>query len=307
MQVRANVSRGDSHLRRLRRACPGGVRTDEPMSRHTTIGAGGRARFFAVPRTTAEAAALVRAALELGVGHIGIGKGSNLLVRDGGFNGVVIQLASNLSKLTLRQRTAHAEAGLSFTKLGKVLTREGRAGFEFAVGIPGSVGGAVRMNAGAWGADVSGVLKSVKVVDGRGRIVVVGVNELGYAYRESHLPVGSIVLSAIFNCPPGPIDEERLRRSLTRSKTQPLSQKSFGSTFKNPPGDFAGRMIEACGLKGERRGGAMVSEKHANFLINTGGDTKANDFEDLINWVIEKVESRFNVRLSPEVIIIGDR
>lgn len=303
----AKSDQREFHLRRLRTACPGGMRVDEPMARHTTIGAGGTARYFAVPRSTSEVVALVRTALDLGIEHIGIGKGSNLLVRDGGFDGLVIQVAANLSRLTLHARTANAEAGLSFTKLGKILTREGRSGFEFAVGIPGSVGGAVRMNAGAWGADVSGVLKSVKVVDGEGRVVVLGANDLGYRYRESHLPAGSIVLSAIFNCPPGPIDEEKLRQSLSRGKTQPLSQKSFGSTFKNPRGDFAGRLIEACGLKGARRGGAMISEKHANFLVNTGEDTRANDFEDLIRWIIERVESRFSVTLSPEVIIIGNR
>jgi UDP-N-acetylmuramate dehydrogenase len=300
--------RGQGTIRkRLDRACPGGVREDEPMSSHTTIGASGPARFFAVPMTTTQVVSLVRAAVGLGLDYIGIGKGSNLLVRDGGYDGLVIQVAANLARLAVYSRTAHAEAGLSFTKLGKTLTREGRPGFEFAVGIPGSVGGAVRMNAGAWGADVSGVLKSVKVIDGAGRVHVLGAGDLGLRYRKSELPPRSIVLGAVFNCPPGPIDEEMLGRSMSRGKTQPLAQKSFGSTFKNPKDGFAGRLIEECGLKGVRRGGVMVSEKHANFLVNIGEDTKANDIEDLVGWIIEKVEARFNVRLSPEVIIIGNR
>jgi len=294
-------------LKRLERACPGGIRKAEPMSSHTTIGAGGPARFFAVPRTTGQVVALVRAAVGLGLDHIGIGKGSNLLVRDGGYDGLVIQVAANLARLAVYTRTAHAEAGLSFTKLGKILTREGRPGFEFAVGIPGSVGGAIRMNAGAWGAAVSGVLKSARLVDGEGRVRVIGAGDLGLGYRKSELPPKSIVLSAVFDCPPGPIDEEMLGRSMSRGDTQPLAQRSFGSTFKNPKNGFAGRMIEECGLKGARRGGVMVSEKHANFLVNVGEDTKANDIEDLVWWIIEKVEARFKVRLSPEVIIIGNR
>lgn len=296
-----------SMLRRFDRVCPGGVRTDEPMSKHTTIGAGGPAAFFAVPGTIAQAVSLVRAAIAMGLGYIGIGKGSNLLVRDGGYDGLVIQVAANLSGLTVRGRTAQAEAGLSFTKLGKVLTREGRGGFEFAVGIPGSVGGAVRMNAGAWGADVSKVLKTVKIVGGDGRVRVLPAADLGLGYRKSNLPAGSIVLSALFHSPPRPVDEAMLARSMSRSDTQPLAEKSFGSTFKNPAGGFAGKMIEDCGLKGTRRGGVMVSEKHANFLVNVGEETRANDIEDLVQWIIGQVESRFGVRLTPEVIIIGNR
>ena len=297
----------ESVLRSLEKACPGRIRLDEPMARHTTIGAGGPARFFAVPKTGREVVSLVRAALKLEIDYIGIGKGSNLLVRDGGYDGLVIKIAGDIAGLVVYKRTAHAEAGVSFTHLGKVLTRSGRSGFEFAVGIPGSVGGAVRMNAGAWGCEVAGVLESVKIVDGSGRLAVLGVEELGLGYRTSRLPPRSIVLSAIFNCPPGAIDQEKLRLSLNRAETQPLKQRSFGSAFKNPPGGYAGRMIDECGLKGTRRGGVMVSDKHANFLVNVGENTKANDIEDLIGWIVERVEARSHVALTPEVIIIGDR
>jgi len=294
-------------IEELEKACPGAIRLDEPMARHTTIGAGGAARYFAVPRSAREVVGLVRAALAWDVAYFAVGKGSNLLVRDGGYDGLVIQMGAAISRFVLHKRTAHAEAGMSFTGLGKVLTREGRPGFEFAVGIPGSVGGAVRMNAGAWGSSVSGVLASAKVVDGNGRVAVLGPDQLGFEYRGSSLPPGSIVLSAVFRCPPGEIDQEKLRLSLSRSDSQPLSQKSFGSTFKNPPGGFAGRMIEECGLKGERRGGVQVSEKHANFLVNVGEATRANDIEDLVVWIVEKVEAKFHVTLIPEVIIIGNR
>ena len=305
--VAMDARKQETELRVLDSACPGRVRTGEPMARHTTIAAGGPARFFAVPKSRREVVSLVRAALKHEIDYIAIGKGSNLLVRDGGFNGLVIKIGSDMAGLTVFKRTAYAEAGASFTHFGKVLMRSGRAGFEFAVGIPGSVGGAVRMNAGAWGSDVAGVLESVRLVDERGRLAVRGVAELGLGYRTSSLPRRSIVLSAIFNCPPGAIDEEKLKRSLNRAETQPLSQRSFGSAFKNPPGGYAGRMIDECGLKGTRRGGVMVSDKHANFLVNVGENTKANDIEDLLGWIAERVETRFQVALTPEVIIIGDR
>ena len=299
----------DSHKieTELRKACPRGIRVDEPMSKHTTFGAGGRAWFLAAPHRISELVSVVRAALKWDLPYVGVGRGSNLIVRDGGYDGLIIQVAGNLAGLRLLKRTAHAEAGLSFSKLGKVLTKNGRPGFEFAVGIPGSVGGAVRMNAGAFGSDLSSVLKSARLIDGSGRIVVRKPEEMEFRYRGSSLPPNSIVLSAIFHCPPGEIDEACLQQSLGRKYTQPLSERTFGSTFRNPRGGYAGQMIEACGLKGERRGGAMVSEKHANFMVNVGEGTRANDVEDLIQFVADRVEAKFGIRLKPEVIIIGNR
>lgn len=300
--------RSEEPVRRdLERACRGGVRFDEAMARHTTIRAGGKARFFAVPRHPREVVRLVRIALKWGIGYIAVGKGSNLLVRDGGFNGLVVRIAGSMGNFRVYKRTAYAEAGASFTRLARTLTKEGRPGFEFAHGIPGSVGGAVRMNAGAYGSDLAGVLKSVRLVDGNGRVIVLPPGELGFGYRSSRLPQGSIVLSARFNCPPGTVDESVLEQVASRKDTQPIWERTFGSTFKNPPGDFAARMIDQCGLKGTRRGGAMVSHKHANFLVNTGKDTKANDIEDLIGLIKDKVKAEFDVTLATEVIIIGDR
>lgn len=290
----------------LRRACPG-LRTGESMAKHTTIGAGGKARFFALPASVREVTRLVRAAIRIGVPYIGVGRGSNLLVRDGGYEGLVIKVASNVAALQIRTRTAYAEAGVSFTRLGRVLSKDGRPGFEFAIGIPGSVGGAVRMNAGAFGGEIAKVLKSVRAIDGNGRIVVLTPDELGFRYRHSTLPAGSIIVSAIFRCPRGRVDAATMERTLSRKATQPLSDRSFGSTFTNPPGKFAAQLIEASGLKGTRRGGVMISAKHANFIVNVGENTKANDAEDLIRHVIDVVEDKHGVRLKPEVIIIGDR
>jgi UDP-N-acetylmuramate dehydrogenase len=302
------MTAGEKSIRnKLERACACALRLDEPMGRHTTFGAGGPARYFAEPGTVGGVVSLVRAALKLGIRFIGIGKGSNLVVRDGGFDGLVIKVASKLGGLEIRARTAYVEAGVSLTRLGRTLTREGRPGFEFAVGIPGSVGGAVRMNAGAWGGDVAHVLKSVKLVDRNGSVNVMRAEQLGFGYRTSELPGDSIVLSAIFKCPPGAVDEGAVREALRRIDTQPISQRSFGSTFKNPPGDHAARMIDECGLKGARVGNAVVSDKHANFIINDGENTKANDVEDLISLIVERVKTRFDVTLHPEVIVIGDR
>ena len=291
----------------LRRACPKGIKENVPMSLHTTIGAGGPVRFFALPSSPGEVSALVRTAIAHGVEYLGVGRGSNLLVRDGGYDGLVIKVATNLGELRLYQRTAYAEAGVSFTKLGRVLTKNGRPGFEFAIGIPGSVGGAVRMNAGAFGSDLSRVVKSVKIVGKTGHIQTLKPEHLGFGYRKSSIEQTSIVLSARFHCPPGAMDAAELTRTLSRKDTQPLSDRSFGSTFTNPKGRFAAQMIEETGLKGHRRGGAMVSKKHANFIVNTGENTRANDVEDLIHDVIDRVKAKFNVVLKPEVIIVGNR
>lgn len=291
----------------LGKQCRRGFRRDEPMKNHTSIGAGGCARYFATPGSSKEVVGLVRTALEHGVDYIGVGRGSNLLVRDGGYNGLIIKITGSMGRVRVYKRTAFAEAGASFTRLGRMATRNSRPGFEFAIGIPGSVGGAVRMNAGAFGSELGRVVKSVKVIDGRGRIVVLEPDQLGFGYRESALPAKAIVLSATFNCPPGEMDETQLQRTLSRKQSQPLSQRSFGSTFRNPPDGFAAQLIEQCGLKGERRGGAMISEKHANFMINVGENTEAADFEDLIEFVIERVLAESGNRLIPEVIIVGNR
>jgi UDP-N-acetylmuramate dehydrogenase len=277
------------------------------MSGHSWIGAGGPARFFALPASLTEVVNLVRAAARLELEYMTIGRGSNLLVRDGGFAGLVIKMSSNVGQLRLYKRTVYAEAGVSLTRLGNVLTRNSRPGFEFTIGIPGSVGGAVRMNAGAFGSEIARVLKSVKVIDRAGRIAVLRPEQLQFRYRHSELPPDSTVLSAIFNCPPGPMDPQQLERTLVRKDTQPLSQRSLGSTFKNPPGDFAARLIEAAGLKGHRRGGVMISEKHANFVVNVDDGTRANDVEDLIDFVIKTVKEKYGVQLEPEVIIVGNR
>lgn len=284
---------------------PSAVETGVPLSLHTTIAVGGPAAIFASPGTIGEVVALAELARKRGIDFLVIGKGSNLLVRDGGYDGLVIKLAKNLSRIHINKQTVRAEAGVSFSLLGRKMTRLQRTGLEFAIGIPGSVGGAVRMNAGSWGRDVSGVLRRVKLLDEEGKIAALRREDIEFGYRKSSLHRRAIVLSATFFCPQGEVDDEILRKTTGKKDTQPLSQKSFGSTFVNPPGDYAGRLIEQCGLKGTRRGGAMISDKHANFIVNIGENTRASDIEALIELAKQEVEKKFGISLEPEVDIVG--
>jgi UDP-N-acetylmuramate dehydrogenase len=291
----------------LRRIVGDGLRVDEAMSRHTTIGVGGRARFMAVPRNMRQVAKVVRCALVAGIDYVVVGKGSNLIVRDGGYDGVVIKMGTHLSKIRINRQTVLAEGGASFARLSRNMTRKGRTGMEFGIGIPGTVGGAVVMNAGAFGGDVSGILVRVRLVDRDGTERVLKTGDIEFGYRKTSIPKGSIVLSATFKCAPGEIDKDTYNRSLGRKETQPISERTFGSTFVNPPDDFAARMIEACGLKGARRGGAMVSDKHANFIVNMDGKATARDVEGLIRLMRREVKNKFGVTLKTEVIVIGNR
>ncbi|MGD8413393.1 MAG: UDP-N-acetylmuramate dehydrogenase, partial [Candidatus Latescibacterota bacterium] len=234
----------------MKRIVGDGLRCDEPMSKHTTIGVGGAARFMVTPRNMEQVGELVRYARSAGVDYVIVGKGSNLIVRDGGYDGIVVKMGTYMSKTRLNRRTVLAEGGTSFARLARNVTKKGRTGLEFAVGIPGTVGGAVVMNAGAFGGEVANVLRRVKLVDADGKQRVLGTKDIRFRYRGTDIPRDSVVLSATFNCPPGRVDTDTYKRALARKETQPISERTFGSTFVNPPGDFAARMIEACGLKG---------------------------------------------------------
>jgi UDP-N-acetylmuramate dehydrogenase len=279
----------------------------EPMSRYTTIGVGGAARLTAAPRSVEEVAAIVRLANQHGVESMALGKGSNLIVRDGGYEGVIIKMGTYLNKVTVNKRTVRAEGGASFARLCRKMTRAGRAGLEFGVGIPGTAGGAVRMNAGAFGGEVSRVFRRARVVLPDGAVAAFGRGDVDFAYRRSSLPAGSVVVSATFACPPGKINEDAYQRALRRKDTQPIDERTFGSTFVNPPGRFAAQLIEECGLKGTRRGGAMVSAKHANFIVNPEGRATAAEVEELMELMRSSVKERYGIDLHAEVIIIGNR
>lgn len=280
---------------------------DEPMSKHTTLGVGGPARLFAEPASPTEVRRIVRCALTHGVPFVAVGKGSNLIVRDGGYDGVVMCLATRLMAVRINVRTVYAQAGASFAALARKMTRQGRTGLEFGIGIPGSVGGAVRMNAGAFGGEVSDVLERVRIVDESGRWRSLRARDIEFSYRRTSLHPAAIVVDATFRCAPGPIRRDVYDRSIGRKKTQPIWERSFGSTFVNPPGRFAAEMIEACGLKGERLGGAMISDLHANFIVNAEGKASAADVEGLIERARAEVRRKFGVDLKTEVIVIGNR
>lgn len=212
-----------------------------------------------------------------------------------------------MSKVTVNKRTVRAQGGASFARMCRNLTRAGRRGMEFGVGIPGSVGGAVRMNAGAFGGEVSDVLRRAWVVDGTGERRRVESSEIHFSYRHTSLDGDDVVVEATFDCPSGEINREAYNWALGRKETQPIDERTFGSTFVNPPGDYAARMVESCGLKGTRVGGAMISPKHANFIVNPDGRASARDVEALIALMRKKVEQRYGVTLETEVVIVGNR
>ena len=283
------------------------LRENEPMSKHTTVGVGGPVRWMVLPAAATEVQRTVRLANEHGIACVAVGKGSNLIVRDRGYDGIVIKLAEHMTEVRLTQRTVVAEGGASFAALARKLTKAGRTGLEFGIGIPGSVGGAVHMNAGAFGGEVSEALVSARIVDAEGALRTVRAGDITFTYRHTTLDPRDIVVVATFKCPPGAVRKDVYDRSIGRKKTQPIWERSFGSTFVNPPGKFAAELIEGCGLKGRKQGGAMFSDLHANFIINTDGSATAADVEALIDLARTEVKTRYGVELKTEVVVIGDR
>ena len=279
----------------------------ELMSRHTTIGVGGPVRWMVLPKSAAEVGRAVRWANQHGIAYVAVGKGSNLIVRDRGFDGLVIKLAEHMTAVRLNQRTVFAEGGASFAALSRKMTKAGRTGLEFGIGIPGSAGGAVHMNAGAFGGEVKDVLVSARIVDATGKLVTVRASDITFTYRHTSLDPRAVVVGATFKCAPGTIRKDVYDRSVGRKQTQPIWERSFGSTFVNPPGKFAAELIQGCGLKGMKRGGAMFSDLHANFIINIDGSATAEDVEALIDLARTEVKQRYGVELKTEVVIIGDR
>jgi UDP-N-acetylmuramate dehydrogenase len=280
---------------------------DEPMARHTSWRAGGPARSFYTPADIDDLANFL-AGLPAGEGLFWIGLGSNLLVRDGGIPGTVIATFGGMNGLRmLDDRTLRAEAGVSCAKVARFMTRHGLTGGEFLAGIPGSMGGALAMNAGAWGGETWQHVVAVETIDRRGERRLRSPEDYEIGYRHVLGPAGEWFVAAQLRFTPGDgvAAQARIKELLERrAATQPTNQPSCGSVFRNPPGDHAARLIESCGLKGCCIGKACVSEKHANFIINTGG-ARAADIEALIEHVRATVERERGVRLIPEVRIVG--
>ncbi len=280
---------------------------NEPMHRHTSFKIGGAADVFVNIGSREEFARVFSLCKEENVPVTILGKGSNLLVSDKGIEGVVICL-ENLNKMTVSGEKITVGAGANLAALCTFAANEGLSGLEFAFGIPGSVGGAVFMNAGAYGGEMKDVLESVTAVNSHGEIFTLFGDELCLSYRSSAFQKnGATVIEAVFKLKKG--NTEEIKASMTeimkrRKDKQPLEFPSAGSTFKRPEGYFAGTLIEECGLKGFSVGGAQVSVKHAGFVINKGGAT-ANDVLCLIKKVQETVSRKTGVTLEPEVIFIG--
>ncbi|MEW9033819.1 MAG: UDP-N-acetylmuramate dehydrogenase, partial [Planifilum fimeticola] len=286
------------------------VRVDEPLSQHTTWRVGGPADLFIYPRSKDELERAMHIVRKHGLPWRVIGRGSNLLVRDGGIRGVVFKIGEGLDGLSIDGTRVVAGGGCSLIKLSRQTARQGLTGLEFAEGIPGTVGGAVCMNAGAHGSETSRVLTSAEMILDTGERVVFSKEELGFRYRTSVLQgkVHGIVTEASFQLAygdPQKIASEMARYRDRRKQTQPLQYPCAGSVFRNPPGDHAGRLIEASGLKGYRVGDAEVSTQHANFIINRGQAT-ATDVLSLIDHIVRTVEERFGVRLKTEVQVVGE-
>lgn len=291
----------------LPEGCRESLRRNVRLDAYTTLRVGGPARYFAEPTDEAAFLALWEAARRTGTPVLLLGNGSNLLVRDGGFDGLAIRLQKNFSQLQRGETTLCAQAGALLSALSREALSAGLTGLEFAQGIPGTVGGGAYMNAGAYGGELGQVIDQVRVFDGRAVRSLPG-QEMEFSYRHTRAMTESwVILSASFRLEKGEPAEIEARMkdfAARRREKQPLEFPSAGSFFKRPAGHFAGALIEQSGLKGLRVGGAQVSEKHAGFLINRGNATAA-DFIALMEQVQACVLEKFQVRLEPEVRIVG--
>lgn len=281
---------------------------NEPMSRHTTFRVGGPADLMFLPASAQELCDALRLAREAGIPAQVLGNGSNLIVRDGGIRGLTIVLGEHFSDIRIEGKRLCAQAGALLSRVATAAMEAGLSGLEFAGGIPGTLGGGCAMNAGAYGGQISDVLVSAEVLLG-GEVRTLSLEEMQMGYRTT-LPLreGGVVLSACFELErddPDAILSRMKELNARRRDKQPLNLPSAGSTFKRPEGHFAGALIEGCGLKGCAIGAAQVSEKHAGFIVNTGGAT-AKDILQLIAHVQAVVRRETGVELEPEVKIMGE-
>lgn len=282
---------------------------EEPMSSHTTFRIGGPAEVFLMPESYEQIRSALALCREEGVPYFVLGNGSNLLVSDSGYRGVIIQMDRNMGDIELKGTEIRACAGALLSSVAAAARKASLTGFEFAGGIPGTLGGAVVMNAGAYGGEMKDVLREVTVMTKEGDIRVIPSDRLELGYRTSIIKkTGYLVLEAVISLEKGDpqaIQEKTKELASKRTEKQPLDYPSAGSTFKRPEGYFAGKLIMDSGLRGFRVGGAQVSEKHCGFVINTGGAT-AKDVKELMDHVIRTVKEKYNITLEPEVKFLGE-
>ncbi len=280
---------------------------NEPMSKHTTFRIGGPANLYIAPKAD-QVADIVKLCRQFGVPFLIIGNGSNLLVGDKGIEGVVIEIGKHMSDINIEGNCVTAEAGATLASIASRVANEGLAGLEFASGIPGCLGGALVMNAGAYGGEMKQVVTKVWLLTSEGEMITLSNEEMDFSYRHSVVcEKGYIVLKAQMELSSGDVDEIKGKmKELNEQRVakQPLQFPSAGSTFKRPEGYFAGKLIMDAGLAGYTVGGAQVSEKHCGFVINAGGAT-ASDVVTLMNDVDRIVRDKFGVGLEPEVKLVG--
>jgi len=282
---------------------------NEPMSRHTSLRIGGNTDYMVFPATIDEIRLTIKLCRKYDMPYYIMGNGSNLLVSDSGYRGLIIKLSDRFSNISVEEDgTVLAQAGVLMSKLSNVIAANSLTGFEFGAGIPGTLGGAVAMNAGAYGGEMQQVVISATVIDGDGNIRTLSNKELEFGYRSSVIQKKDLcVLEATLKLNKGDkrqiLDKIRELNHLRQSK-QPLDKFSAGSTFKRPEGHFAGKLISDAGLRGFQIGDAAVSEKHCGFLVNKGNAT-AGDFMKLIKEVIRIVNEKYGVLLEPEVKFLG--
>lgn len=285
------------------------VYVDEPMKKHTTFRVGGPADYFVVPKTKEEVKDIVALCREFDMPYYVLGNGSNLLVGDKGYRGVIIQIYKEMNHIQVEGDRMKVQAGALLSKIGSAAFEAGLTGFEFAAGIPGTMGGAVVMNAGAYGGEMKDVLFSVTVLTPEGEVLTLSNKELELGYRTSIVAKKNyIVLEVTLALQKGEKDAIKARMDelrIQRTTKQPLEYPSAGSTFKRPEGYFAGKLIQDAGLRGFQVGGAQVSEKHCGFVINKENATAA-DVLELMRQVSAIVKEKFGVELEPEVKRLGE-
>jgi UDP-N-acetylmuramate dehydrogenase len=282
---------------------------DEPMKKHTSFRVGGPVDVFVLPHDTKSLVNIIRICRNYGIPLFIMGNGTNLLVRDKGIRGVVVKTSENLKGYDIKDNIIKADAGMLLSTLSNIAMRKGLKGLEFTSGIPGTLGGAVAMNAGAYGGEIRNVVITSYCVDRNGEEIVLRGNMHEYGYRTSIiLKEEYIVLNSeimLEKGDTGQIKDKMDDLNKKRRKKQPLTQPSAGSTFKRPKGYYAGTLIEDCGLKGFRIGGAKVSEKHCGFIVNDK-NASADDIINVISYIRNEVQKKYGVELEPEVKIIGE-
>lgn len=291
----------------LRTRVRGRVFSHEPMARHTTFKIGGPADLVVAPEDAEDLRAALHFARSKGVTVVVLGSGSNTLVRDGGIRGMVI-LPQKFQDLEREGSEVTAGAGVRTSRLLAFCSKQGLAGLEFLSGVPGTVGGAVWGNAGAWGGATADRLAGVQLVTEKGDDLFLGREVIPFAYRASGFPRGAVIVRATFALAQGDptaIRQQISRWLIRRNASQPVEFRSAGSIFKNPPGDYAGRLVDASGVKGTRIGGAMISEKHGNFFVNLG-EARAADVLALVALARERVRATTGVELELEIRVVGE-